>query len=72
MPLGLAAWFRGCGIKHATELDWWDEIRHPGSDVDLTFAPAQVTTAACRPRSCHTARKTWACLAHKGCLVYVS
>jgi len=45
VPLGLAAWFRSCGIKHATELDWWDEIRHPGSDLRLTFAPAQVSTA---------------------------
>ena len=45
MPLGLAAWFQSCGVKHAVELDWWDEVRHPGSDLRLTFTPAQVTTA---------------------------
>jgi L-ascorbate metabolism protein UlaG (beta-lactamase superfamily) len=42
VPLGLGAWFKSCGIAHAVELDWWGEVQHPGSDVRVTFAPAQV------------------------------
>ncbi|KJZ74591.1 hypothetical protein HIM_05941 [Hirsutella minnesotensis 3608] len=30
--LGLEKWFRGCGLRNVTELDWWE-------DVDLTIAP---------------------------------
>lgn len=33
VPLGLAGWFAGLGITNVTELDWWQEVQHPGSKV---------------------------------------
>jgi len=74
VPLGLAAWFRSCGIKHATELDWWDEIRHPGSDLRLTFAPAQVfSPPRVDPVHMPAAQRgsfDCQCLVHEGCSIH--
>ncbi|GBF91566.1 N-acyl-phosphatidylethanolamine-hydrolyzing phospholipase D [Raphidocelis subcapitata] len=41
VPLGLAGWFRRRGIANVTELDWWQEVQHPGSKVRLVLTPAQ-------------------------------
>lgn len=35
VPLGLKSWFRWRGITNVTELDWWQEVQHPGSKVTL-------------------------------------
>lgn len=29
----MKAWFSGRGITNVTELDWWQEVQHPGSKV---------------------------------------
>ena len=42
MPLGLKAWFKGCGITNVVEMDWWEEVAHPQSGVRIAFTPAQV------------------------------
>ena len=42
VPLGLGKWFAGCGIKHAQELDWWQEERLGSAGASVTFTPAQV------------------------------
>ncbi|MBD3225099.1 MAG: hypothetical protein GF313_10250, partial [Caldithrix sp.] len=39
VPLGLGAFFRNLGIKHYTELDWWDELTVNG--VRFVCTPAQ-------------------------------
>ncbi len=31
------------------ELDWWESVRHPGTLIDVTFTPAQVTHPLCMP-----------------------
>jgi L-ascorbate metabolism protein UlaG (beta-lactamase superfamily) len=42
VPLGLAAWFAGQGIKgNVVELDWWEEASHGGT-LTIAFTPAQV------------------------------
>lgn len=45
VPLGLKAWFTGCGIQNVTELDWWQEVRHGGDDgssnLTVALTPAQ-------------------------------
>lgn len=33
VPLGLKAWFTARGVHNVTELDWWQEVQHPGSKV---------------------------------------
>jgi N-acyl-phosphatidylethanolamine-hydrolysing phospholipase D len=33
VPLGVKRWFTGRGINNVTELDWWQEVQHPGSKV---------------------------------------
>lgn len=43
VPLGLAAWFKGVGVKNVHELSWWQELRHPNSSVTLACTPAQVS-----------------------------
>jgi N-acyl-phosphatidylethanolamine-hydrolysing phospholipase D len=35
VPLGLKAWFTWRGITNVTEMDWWQEVQHPGSKVQL-------------------------------------
>ncbi len=41
VPLGLAGWFKSAGVKNVVELDWWQEVQHPGSSVKIVFTPAQ-------------------------------
>eukprot|EP00878_Enallax_costatus_P024765 GHUV01026450.1.p1 GENE.GHUV01026450.1~~GHUV01026450.1.p1 ORF type:complete len:360 (+),score=55.78 GHUV01026450.1:835-1914(+) len=41
VPLGLKSWFKGQGIQNVTELDWWQQVQHPGSKVNLVLTPAQ-------------------------------
>lgn len=38
-PLGLATWLRERGIRHAWELDWWDQLHVGGATV--TAVPAR-------------------------------
>lgn len=45
VPLGLAAWFKGVGVKNVHELTWWQELRHPNSSVTLACTPAQASQA---------------------------
>jgi hypothetical protein len=33
VPLGLKAWFTRVGIHNVKELDWWQEVEHPGGKV---------------------------------------
>ncbi|XP_015786096.1 N-acyl-phosphatidylethanolamine-hydrolyzing phospholipase D isoform X2 [Tetranychus urticae] len=40
VPMGLKSWFNSIGIKHAVEMDWWDEICYNGS-ITIAFTPAQ-------------------------------
>lgn len=53
VPLGMAGWFAGCGIRTVHEMDWWQTLDHPSSAVQtldhpssavvqVTFVPAQV------------------------------
>ncbi len=44
VPLGLRAWFVGCGISNVVELDWWQEAQHVAGERNITVAltPAQV------------------------------
>jgi hypothetical protein len=42
VPLGLKRWFTSADVKTVVELDWWESARHPGTKIDITFAPAQV------------------------------
>ncbi len=46
VPLGLLGWFRGQSVHSVTELDWWQTHNHPGSDLQVTFVPAQVLNNA--------------------------
>jgi L-ascorbate metabolism protein UlaG (beta-lactamase superfamily) len=39
VPLGVKAWFKSCGIRQVTELDWWDER-------DITLSPTEEKEAA--------------------------
>jgi L-ascorbate metabolism protein UlaG (beta-lactamase superfamily) len=39
VPLGLADWFRGEGIAHVAELDWWQSRIEKG--LTFTFVPVQ-------------------------------
>ena len=42
VPLKLGAWFTSLGVKNVTELDWWQDVQHPGSQVTVIMTPAQV------------------------------
>lgn len=42
VPLRLGAWFRRLGISQVRELDWWESVQHPGSQVSVAMTPAQV------------------------------
>lgn len=33
VPLGLASWFHRRGVRNVVQLDWWQEVQHPGSSV---------------------------------------
>ncbi|KAK9804032.1 hypothetical protein WJX73_005242 [Symbiochloris irregularis] len=41
VPLRLGKWFAAAGITNVVEMDWWDEVQHPGSSVTITMTPAQ-------------------------------
>ena len=45
--MGLKSWFKKCGPTNVTEMDWWDEVVHPGSDARIAFTPAQVSASHC-------------------------
>jgi N-acyl-phosphatidylethanolamine-hydrolysing phospholipase D len=38
VPLGMATWFHGAGVRSVTELNWWQAVQHCG--VRVTFTPA--------------------------------
>jgi len=46
VPLGLKRWFTSAGVATVVELDWWESARHPGTKVEVTFTPAQVSIPA--------------------------
>lgn len=55
--MGLKSWFTKYGPTNVMEMDWWDEVVHPGSDARIAFTPAQVsasqfTVARMRDASC--------------------
>ena len=41
VPLRLGEWFRAKGIDNVRELDWWQRVQHPGSNVSIVMTPAQ-------------------------------
>ncbi|MEO6409348.1 MAG: MBL fold metallo-hydrolase [Burkholderiaceae bacterium] len=43
VPLGLKAWFAGCGIVNVIELDWWQSHSVEGANgpVDVVLTPVQ-------------------------------
>jgi N-acyl-phosphatidylethanolamine-hydrolysing phospholipase D len=41
VPLGIGRWLAERGVQGAVELDWWDEHRVAGVDVDVALVPAQ-------------------------------
>ncbi|KAI1436209.1 beta-lactamase superfamily domain-containing protein [Xylaria sp. CBS 124048] len=60
--LGLEKWFKSCGIKNVTEMDWWDEAEvsfTPGSTSEATDTPAAPiqATITCLP-SQHSSGRT--------------
>ncbi len=63
VPLGLAAWFRAAGVRHVTELDWWQEAavagKHGGS-VRVACTPAQHWSQRTPWDSCATLWASWA------------
>ena len=46
VPLKLRPYFTSLGITNVTEMDWWQKVEHPGSQVSITMTPAQVRTWA--------------------------
>lgn len=58
VPLGLQRWLASRGIRHAVELDWWDELPLPSvagcAPARLTLVPAQHWSA----RSLNDAMRT--------------
>ena len=39
VPLGIRSWLAKLGIRHAIELDWWDQHQHAG--IEFYFTPVQ-------------------------------
>ncbi|WIA35529.1 hypothetical protein OEZ86_003955 [Tetradesmus obliquus] len=64
VPLGMQAWFSGRGITNVTELDWWQEVQHPGSKVRVVMTPAQHWSARGALDRRATLWGGWAVLGH--------
>lgn len=41
VPLGMQGWFANRGVSNVVELDWWQQVAHPSSSVQVALTPAQ-------------------------------
>lgn len=63
VPLGLAAWFAGRGVRgKVVELDWWQQVQHQGKagQLQVTLTPAMHWSARGVLDRCRTLWGSWA------------